>query len=212
VFYRGRHTESAPSRAFVPKKRPAIPVAPPISLVNRLTLRVFNEIYYRSAPAHSRVGSEHYLPFFYPLDDLPAGWNSLYGPRGFLQHQCVIPPNRIDALKEIFAAIAREGQGSFLAVLKAFGDIASVGLLSFPRPGITLALDFPILGARTFEFLERLDRIVVDAGGAVYPAKDARMSARTFEHGFPRAGEFARYRDPKFDSSFWRRVGGRAAA
>jgi FAD/FMN-containing dehydrogenase len=207
VFYRARHTDAAPARPYVPKKRPAIPIAPPVSLMNRVTLRVFNELYYRSAPANDRVRSAHYLPFFYPLDDLPAGWNSLYGPRGFLQHQCVIPPGRVDALKEILGAIAREGQGSFLAVLKTFGTMESVGMLSFARPGITLALDFPIQGKRTFELLDRLDVIVSDAGGAVYPAKDARMSARTFERGFPRADEFARYRDPKFSSSFWRRVG-----
>jgi FAD/FMN-containing dehydrogenase len=145
------------------------------------------------------------------LDAWP-GWNSLYGPRGFLQHQCVIPPERTDALRELLHAIAGEGQGSFLAVLKVFGSIESLGMLSFPRQGITLAVDIPIQGTRSFDFLERLDRIVSDAGGAVYPAKDARMSPRTFERGFPRIAEFERYRDPKFGSSFWRRVRGRAAA
>jgi FAD/FMN-containing dehydrogenase len=211
VFYRARHAGDVLARGFVPRTMPPIPITPPISLVNQVTLRMFNELYYRAAPSGNRVSVQHYLPFFYPLDNLP-GWNRLYGPRGFLQHQSVIPLGRIDALKEVFAAIAREGQGSFLAVLKAFGDIESIGMLSFARPGITLALDFPILGARTFEFLDRLDRLVFDAGGALYPAKDARMSPATFERGFPRAAEFARHRDPKFDSNFWRRVRGRADA
>lgn len=205
IFSRARHTSEAPLRPFKPRTWPAIPVCPPFSLVNPLSLRVFNELYYRATPARGLESRQHYQPFFYPLDQVPR-WNLLYGPHGFLQHQCVIPFASSEALKEIFAAIAREGQGSFLAVLKAFGDIDSLGLLSFPRRGITLALDFPIRGSRTFEFLEGLDRIVLDAGGAVYPAKDARMSQQTFERGFPRAAEFARYRDPKFESSFWRRV------
>jgi FAD/FMN-containing dehydrogenase len=211
VFYRARHAEHAPPRAYEPKNRPAIPGVPPFSLVNNLTSRLFNELYYRAAPLRASARTQHYAPYFYPLDAWP-GWNSLYGPRGFLQHQSVIPPERVDALKELLATISREGQGSFLAVLKVFGNIASAGMLSFPRPGITLALDLPLQGTRTFEFLDRVDRIVSDAGGAVYPAKDARMSPRTFERGFPRIREFERHRDPKFDSSFWRCVRGTSAA
>jgi FAD/FMN-containing dehydrogenase len=205
VFYRAEHCDYAPSRTFVYRTRPQIPFAPPFSFVNHFTSSVFNQIYYRASPSRARVTYQHYLPFFYPLDNLP-GWNSLYGPRGFLQHQCVVPLDRTDALREIFDEVGRDGHGSFLAVLKVFGDIESLGLLSFPRPGVTLAIDLPIVGKRTFQFLDRLDRIVFEAGGAVYPAKDARMSPSTFERGFPRAAEFERYRDPRFDSSFWRRV------
>lgn len=205
VFFRGRHSPDAPARAHVRRRQHRVPVAPPFSLINQLTLRVFNEVYYRAAPSRTRVALSHYLPFFYPLDEL-LDWNVVYGPRGFLQHQCVLPHGRLEALRAVFEGIAREGQGSFLAVLKVFGSIPPVGLLSFPRPGITLALDFPIQGPRTFAFLERLDRIVMDAGGAINPSKDARMSPQTFAQGFPRATDLARLRDPRFSSTFWRRV------
>jgi hypothetical protein len=92
-------------------------------------------------------------------------------------------------------------------VLKVFGERPSPGMLSFPRPGVTLALDFPVRPA-TLDLLDRLDRIVMEAGGAVYPAKDARMSPATFAGSFPRVEEFSRHVDPAFSSSFWRRVRG----
>jgi FAD/FMN-containing dehydrogenase len=91
-------------------------------------------------------------------------------------------------------------------VLKTFGNIQSPGMLSFPRPGVTLALDFAFRGETTLRLLDRLDRIVREMCGAVYPAKDARMSAESFQAYFPQWREFARYIDPKFSSSFWRRV------
>jgi hypothetical protein len=90
--------------------------------------------------------------------------------------------------------------------LKTFGDVLSPGMLSFPRPGLELALDFANQGNKTLELLEDLDRVVRQSGGAVYPAKDARMSSESFQTYFPRWREFAQYIDPKFSSSFWRRV------
>jgi hypothetical protein len=102
--------------------------------------------------------------------------------------------------------IGASGLGSFLAVLKKFGDLASLGLLSFPRPGVTLALDFPNRGEATLRLLEDLDSITRAAGGAVYPAKDARMSAPSFQQYFPRWQQLRPFIDPKFSSSFWRRV------
>ena len=93
-----------------------------------------------------------------------------------------------------------------VAVLKTFGSIKSPGILSFPRAGITLCLDFPNRGRPTLQLFEELDRIVTDAGGRIYPAKDARMSPQVFKAGFPQWQEFARYIDPQFSSSFWRRV------
>ncbi|HKF36901.1 MAG TPA: FAD-binding protein, partial [Ktedonobacteraceae bacterium] len=94
----------------------------------------------------------------------------------------------------------------FLTVLKTFGAIQSPGMLSFPRPGLTLALDFAYGGSKTLKLLEELDSIVLQSGGAVYPAKDARMSAASFQAFFPGWKEFAQYVDPHFSSSFWRRV------
>jgi hypothetical protein len=108
----------------------------------------------------------------------------------------------------MLSKIGRDAMGSFLAVLKRFGRPESPGMLSFPRPGLTLALDFPMRGDSTLRLLDELDEIVVQNGGAVYPAKDARMSPRTFEASFPAAGEFRRFVDPALSSSFWRRVTG----
>jgi hypothetical protein len=131
----------------------------------------------------------------------------MYGKRGFLQYQFVVPfQHARAAMSEMLGLIRRSGEGSFLTVLKKFGDIQSPGMLSFPRPGLTLALDFAYGGPKTLRLLEDLDRIVLQSGGAVYPAKDARMSAQSFQAFFPRWKEFSGYVDPRFSSSFWRRV------
>ncbi len=121
----------------------------------------------------------------------------------------MIPPvHARDALREILARISASGQGSMLAVLKRFGDKTSGGLLSFPRHGVTLALDFPNRGPATLNLLEQLDEVTREADGAVYPAKDARMSGDSFRRYFPQWPEFSHYIDPRFSSSFWRRVMG----
>ena len=102
----------------------------------------------------------------------------------------------------------RSGQASFLAVLKTFGDLPSPGLLSFPRPGVTLALDFPNRGEHTRALFRHLDTLVREAGGRLYPAKDACMSADDFQHFYPAWDAFQEHIDPAFSSSFWRRVTG----
>ena len=131
----------------------------------------------------------------------------MYGHRGFFQYQCVVPFADGPAMvRELLAAITRSRQASFLAVLKSFGDLRSPGWLSFPRPGFTLAIDFPNRGDRTRDLFERLDAIVACGGGSVYPAKDARMSADTFRRSFPEWERMTPYLDPRFSSSFWRRV------
>ncbi|MCK7491805.1 MAG: hypothetical protein MZW92_09185 [Comamonadaceae bacterium] len=181
-----------------------MPFAPPVSLVNTLSVRVFNGLYYH-LPRPAR-GLTPYQPFFYPLDHL-LEWNRLYGKPGFFQYQCVIPlAPAPDALREILTRIAASGQGSMLAVLKRFGARTSGGLLAFPRPGVTLALDFPNQGQKTLALLDCLDEVTRQAGGAVYPAKDARMSGDSFRHYFPRWSTSANFIDPRFSSSFWRRV------
>jgi FAD/FMN-containing dehydrogenase len=110
------------------------------------------------------------------------------------------------AIRAMLEIIAQSGQSSFLVVFKTFGDIQSPGMLSFPRPGVTFNLDFPYRGEKTLKLLDRLDAIVREAGGSLYPAKDARMSARDFQSFYPQWREFSRYIDPKFSSNFWRRV------
>ena len=107
-----------------------------------------------------------------------------------------------DRLKEI----AQSGEGSFLAVLKTFGNRQPLGMLSFPQPGVTLALDFPNKGERTLRLFERLDAIVREAKGRIYPAKDARMPRELFEAGYPRLSEFLKFRDPGISSGLSRRL------
>lgn len=207
VFMAGDHATAAEASAKcrAPRAPLAVPLAPPFSLINALSLRAFNVAYYhKPLPARALT---HYAPFFYPLDGV-AHWNRLYGRRGFFQYQFVVPIKERAALDEIFATIARSGQGSFLAVLKTFGGRRSPGLLSFPIPGMTLALDFPNGGARTRALFERLDAIVDTAGGRLYAAKDARMSGVFFRRAYPRLGDFLPYVDAKFSSDFSRRVFG----
>jgi FAD/FMN-containing dehydrogenase len=204
VFMRGNHVQhDAPP----PRERSLrFPVTPPISPVTGLSVRLFNELYFHRPGSQQKHALWHYKPFLYPLDSV-LEWNRLYGPRGFFQYQCVLPPGEAAAaLPEMLRLIARSRQGSFLVVLKQFGNLPSLGLLSFPRPGVTLALDFPNRGPPTLQLLEMLDTITRAAGGAVYPAKDARMSARSFQQYFPAWKQFEDYIDPKFSSSFWRRV------
>ena len=207
LLLRGNHAPLA-ERAPARPPRLAVPFDLPGSgfLLNRLTLRAFNAAYYgrqRREIVRRRVSFD---PFFYPLDGV-RDWNRLYGTRGFLQYQCLVPPTEGRAvMRSIFGRVAEAGEGSFLAVLKLFGELPSPGLLSFPRPGVTLALDFAIRGPETFALLDQLDALVASAGGRVYPAKDARMSARSFRQYFPEWEELRTFVDPAFSSSFWRRV------
>ena len=201
-FVRGNHADAHEARKAAGDGI-ALPFDLPSFALNNLTMRAFNAVYARKQlrrVARARVGIE---PFFYPLDGI-RHWNRMYGQRGFLQWQCVVPT--ADAIGTIMQRIRASGQGSFLAVLKTFGDKPSPGMLSFPRPDVTLALDFPMRGARTLALLDALDKLAIDAGGAVYPAKDARMSPATFRASFPQWESFAKHVDPAFSSSFWRRV------
>jgi len=150
---------------------------------------------------------EPYEPFFYPLDSIRQ-WNLMYGKRGFLQHQCVLPEPAEAPLRKILDTVSKSGKSSFLSVLKKFGALSSPGLLSFPRPGLTLTLDFAMRGEYTLALLQSLDEIVLASGGALYPAKDARMSPAMFQASFPNWRDMLPYIDPKISSSFWRRVTG----
>lgn len=179
-----------------------VPLTPPFSLINRLSLNAFNALYYRKPEGAFLT---HYAPFFYPLDSI-GHWNRIYGPKGFLQYQCVLPPETAEpATRELLARIAKSGQGSFLAVMKRFGDRPSLGMLSFPRPGVTIALDFPMLGTKTLRLMDELDGVVAEAGGALYPAKDGRMGYTMFTLSLPAQKDFLRFRDQALQSMFWQR-------
>lgn len=206
VYMRGDHTD-LPGPPPSPLTRPAlrVPVDAPRGLLNRWTFTVFNAAYYHRAPRSPRRSVLPYTRFFFPLDAV-EDWNRLYGRPGFLQYQCVIPESERAVLRTMLERISRSGEATGLAVLKRFGDANRAGLLSFPRPGFTLAVDVALRGASTLALLDALDRHVSDVGGAVYPAKDARMSPASFRAFFPEWKELARHVDPRFSSSFWRRV------
>jgi FAD/FMN-containing dehydrogenase len=207
VFMRGNPIVTAP-RPLPTAQQRTMPLVPPVSLVNRLSLRPFNVAYYHLKKWRAGRAITHYEAFFYPLDNL-LEWNRMYGPRGFFQYQSVVPRAvGRDAIQAMLREIARSGDGSFLAVLKTFGNRQPVGMLSFAQPGVTLALDFPNHGARTHRLFERLDAIVREAQGRIYLAKDARMPRELFEAGYPRLPEFLPYRDPGISSGLSRRLMG----
>jgi FAD/FMN-containing dehydrogenase len=207
IYMRGDHAPlggTAPSPLRQGRLR--VPLDAPAGLLNAATLGLFNEAYYRAQLRARRRVTVPYAPFFFPLDAV-ADWGRLYGPNGFVQYQCVVPDQPAGGpIRTILERISRSGEPASLAVLKRFGNIPSPGLLSFPREGMTLAVDFAVRGRRTFALLDDLDAVVREAGGAVYPAKDARMSAESFRAFFPGLDRFVPERDPKFSSSFWRRV------
>lgn len=207
IFMRGNPVDVGTRQE--PKGRKLImPFVPPISLVNRLSLQPFNMAYFNLKRWQAGRSIVHYESFFYPLDNL-LEWNRMYGPRGFYQYQSVVPRTvGYDAVQAMLDEIARSGDGSFLAVLKTFGNRKSVGMMSFPQPGVTLALDFPNKGDRTLKLFERLDAIVREAGGRIYLAKDARMPRDLFEAGYPRLAEFLQYRDFGISSALSRRLMG----
>lgn len=214
LFNRGNHAPAVLDTRLLPPGLPngvaepslRVPLTPPISLINTLSLKSFNTLYFNKQREDVVRSLQHYRPFFYPLDALRE-WNRIYGPKGFYQYQCVVPPERaLPATRQLLETIAASGMGSFLAVLKQFGQPVSRGMLSFPEPGTTLALDFPNQGPRLFKLFDQLDRIVLDAGGRLYPAKDGRMGATIFKAGYPRWSEFKSYVDPRFSSGMWRRV------
>jgi FAD/FMN-containing dehydrogenase len=205
IFFRANHAPAQVQGSYAPRQL-GFPITPPLSLVNRLSLRPFNAAYFHRNKFRAGTRVEHYQPFFYPLDGI-ARWNRMYGPRGFYQYQCVIPPQqREEAVEQMLNEIARSGTGSFLAVLKTFGQRTAPGLLSFPQPGVTLALDFPNRGDATLALMQRLDAIVAEAGGRLYAAKDARMPRELYEAGYPQLEAFHPFRDPGMSSALSRRL------
>jgi decaprenylphospho-beta-D-ribofuranose 2-oxidase len=200
LVFRGEHVGRAELRGGAGQTFPAmgeprltLPFELPDIALNHLGVVAFNEAYFRLG---ARKAGEPFLvaagSYFFPLDNV-ANWNRIYGRRGFVQHQCVLPPaSAAGALAEMLNLIARRGGASFLTVLKKLGRSSS-GVLSFPFEGYTLALDFPMTRG-LLAFLDELDLIVVNSGGRLYLAKDARQSRETFDAGYPTADRFRAYR------------------
>ena len=188
------------------KRRIKMPFDPTISLINKATLKSFNRLYYHRQIRKDVQSLVNYDSFFYPLDAI-SEWNKIYGKPGFQQYQCVIPDDQShQVIRTILNEISRSGTGSFLAVLKQFGDLSSPGILSFPISGTTLALDFPQREPENTRLFAKLDALVHEADGRLYPAKDAHMSAAHFQQAYPEWQRIEKLRDPQLLSRFWQRV------
>lgn len=194
----------------VSKKPLTIPMDAPAQLLNPLSIKAFNTLYYGKVLQAEQSRRTSFETYFYPLDQI-LHWNRLYGKPGFLQYQFVIPKNegRV-GMRRILDEIVGSGQGSFLAVIKIFGR-QNKNFLSFPIEGYTLALDFRFTPT-ILKLLDRLDQLVLEYGGRIYLTKDARMSEQTFKSGYPLWEEFERVRKKyhaigKFSSLQSRRIG-----
>lgn len=169
------------------------PLVPAPGVLNRFSIAAFNEVWFRRTPRH-RVDEIQSIPaYFHPLDAVGA-WNRLYGRRGFVQYQLLLPFGREDVLRVVVERLATTGATSFLTVLKRFGA-ANPGPLSFPRPGWTLSLDLPAGGGSLRERAHELDRMVLDAGGRHYLSKDALTTPESIRRGYPRLEEWRAVRD-----------------
>lgn len=168
------------------KKQITFPFNLPSWVLNTFTVKAFNFLYYGKNLKKEISNVVHYEPFFYPLDAI-LHWNRGYGKKGFIQYQFVVPMDARQGLIEILQKISERGMGSFLAVLKVFGDKET--LIGFPKEGYTLALDFPVRNG-LFEFLDELDEIVLKYGGRLYMSKDARMKPAMLEAGYPNLERF----------------------
>lgn len=194
---------------YDPKAMASAPSLLPGGLLNNWTVRAFNEAWFRKAPKRRQGEIQAITPFFHPLDGV-NNWNRIYGPRGFLQYQFVVPDSAAELVPKCLHALRKIGAPSFLTVLKRFGA-SNPGPISFPMPGWTLAADVSAAVPGLLETLDRLDEEVAEAGGRLYLAKDSRQSATMFAHSYPNLDLWKHERDqldPRhlFESDLSRRL------
>jgi decaprenylphospho-beta-D-ribofuranose 2-oxidase len=188
ILTRGDHAVNSDVERQSPREaKIGVPFSAPSGLLNGLSIRAFNELWFRMAPKQRRGEEQSIGAFFHPLDGV-RDWNRLYGRRGFVQYQFAVPDSASEAVVDAIKLLSESGVPSFLAVLKRFGE-GTPGPLTFPMPGWTLALDLPVGPAALPRVLDLLDNLVLEAGGRVYLAKDARLDPATFRAMYPRYDE-----------------------
>ena len=205
IFIGGNHSKLNNNKKNLKKITLNLPITPPFSFVNNISLKLFNSFYF-NFQKNKKFNSMHYKKFFFPLDII-NNWNRAYGKKGFYQYQFVIPKNNSkEALYQIVKTIKDQGQVAALGVLKTFGPLEPRGMMSFTREGVTMALDFQNKGKETLKLFKKLDLLITKYGGAIYAAKDSRMSKKMFIKSYPNYQEFLNYKDPKFNSDFFERI------
>ena len=210
ILTRGDHatTDQLPPRlaveplAYDPRQRVTVPpIVPPPGVINHLTIKAFNELWYRKAPRRKIAQIVSIAGYFHQLDSV-GSWNRLYGRHGFVQYQCLLPFGAEAALRDVLERLAASGAPSFLGVLKRFGA-ANPAPLSFPAPGWTLALDVPAGRHGLAALLHGLDELVLDAGGRHYLAKDAHTTPEAIRRGYPRLDEWRAVRAGVDPAGVW---------
>jgi len=206
IFMAGDHSHTPAPLKISAKPKLVFPIDLPGFCLNRTTISAFNTLYFNKQMKPRVTTQVDYEPFFYPLDAV-LHWNRMYGRQGLLQFQYAIPwQHAREGTIAILREVAKSGLASFLAVLKVFGEVKSPGLLSFPQPGVTLALDFPIRPDVSFALVDRLNAMTLEFGGRLYPAKDSRMTPAQYQTVYPNWRTLESLRDPLLTSSFWQRV------
>ena len=206
VLTRGDHatvaqvTGQRDPKGYSPRTLAAVPPGVP-NLINHSSVRAFNAMWFRKSPLCRREEIQSFSRFFYPLDGI-AAWNRVYGRRGFLQYQLVVPFGEEAALRGVVERVVRSRHASFVAVLKRFGP-GNAGPLSFPMAGWTLTIDVPASADGLSELLHDLDERVLDAGGRHYLAKDAHTTAESIRRGYPRLAEWQEARHKADPGGLW---------
>lgn len=207
VLTRGDHASASEVKsddpcAYDPRLTVSAPGWVPNGLLNKYSIKVFNEAWYRKAPAKRHVGLESIPAFFHPLDGVNK-WNRLYGRQGFIQYQFIVPLDRRDVLRAVIETFSQAGVGSFLAVLKRMGP-QNLAPMSFPTEGWTLTLDIAAGIRGLAELLAKVDTMVLDAGGRHYLAKDSHVSPIAVRRGYPRLDEWMNIRHEMDPTGLWR--------
>ena len=205
IFISGNHSKVGDNLSYKQKRIRVFPITPPFSLVNNFTVSILNKLYF-NMNKNIKNSVVKVNKFFFPLDIL-HDWNKAYGKKGLVQYQFVLPQDQIlESIDQIQEKIIKSKIKPSLTVLKTFGETQPEGYLSFPRKGVSFAIDFPNSGKKLLNLLNELDKVIYQYGGALYPAKDTRMSSKMFRFSFPSLKKFLKSKDPKMNSLFFDRV------